>query len=242
MTLNGRIALVTGGAKRLGREIALALGRAGADVAISYHSSAAEAAKTEAALTSLGRRAIALPCDVRSGTAVHGLVEQVSDRLGPIDVLVANAGVFSRTPLDEATEAAWDLHLDTNAKGSFLAAQEVALRMRERGGGIIFIADVAGLRPWRNYVPYSVSKAAVVALTRALAIELAPEIRVNAVAPGPVLLPHDFDAAATERAVARTLLHRTGRPSDVAEAVLYLATAEYVTGVVLPVDGGRHLG
>jgi pteridine reductase len=114
--------------------------------------------------------------------------------------------------------------------------------MRSRGGAITFIADSAGLRPWASYVPYSISKAGVVALTRGLAIELAPAVRVNAVAPGPVLLPADYDEAARRKSIARTLLQRVGSAEDIAQAVVYLAAAPYVTGVVLPVDGGRHLG
>ncbi len=242
MKLAKRIALVTGGARRLGRDIALGLARAGADVAISHHTSAEDAARTADEIRALGRRALAVECDVREDEQVRSLVERATLELGHVDVLVASAGIFFRTPMAELQEADWDAHIDINLKGAFLCAHHVGLQMSQRGGCMVLIADVAGMRPWPNYLPYSVSKAGVIALTRGLAVQLAPRVRVNAVAPGPVLLPENYGAEATERAIARTLLHRVGSPADVTDAVLYLASADYVTGVVLPVDGGRHLG
>lgn len=241
LPLERRVALVTGGATRLGRAIAVALARAGADVAISYWQSERQAADTVAEIIGLGRRAMALRCDMRDAAQIERLVGDAVSSLGEIDLLVVNAGVFRRTPVDVATAADWDWHMATNGRAAFLCAQVVGLRMRERGGAIVLIADVAGLRPWPAYIPYSASKAAVISVTEGLAQALAPNVRVNAIAPGPVLPPEDLDEKALERAVARTLLGRTGAASDVADAVLYLATAAYVTGVVLPVDGGRHL-
>jgi NAD(P)-dependent dehydrogenase (short-subunit alcohol dehydrogenase family) len=239
--LENRVALVTGGATRLGREIVLALADAGADVAFSYHRSEQQASRTAADVAARGRSTAAFRCDVRDAEQVAAMLAGTTTSLGPIDLLVLNAGVFRRTPISETTEADWDWHMDTNAKGAFLCAQRVGAAMRDRGGTIVLVADVAGLRPWPNYLPYSASKAAVVSLTQGLALALAPKVRVNAVAPGPVLPPEGADEKAVERSIARTLLQRLGHPRDVAEAVLYLAGAEYVTGVVLPVDGGRHL-
>jgi NAD(P)-dependent dehydrogenase (short-subunit alcohol dehydrogenase family) len=240
--LSRQVALVTGGAIRLGREISLALAEAGADVAFSYHRSAAAAARTEADIAALGRRSAAFACDVRDASQVESLLDRTIETLGPIDLLVVNAGVFRRTPIDTATDEDWDWHMATNARAVYVCARRVGLTMRERGGSIVIIADVAGLRPWPSYVPYSASKAAAVSLTQGLALALAPKVRVNAVAPGPVLPPEESDAGAIRRSVSRTLLGRVGSPADVAGAVLYLATAPYVTGVILPVDGGRHLG
>lgn len=239
--LDARIALVTGGGTRLGRAISVALAGAGADVAVTYLQSAEGAAGTVAEIGAMGRRSVALECDLRDSASVSAMVGEVRSALGPIDLLVLNAGVFRRTPIEAASEDDWDWLMDTNAKGAFLCARELAGEMRERGGAIILLADVAGLRPWPSYIPYSASKAAVVSLTQGLAMALAPRVRVNAVAPGPVLPPDDFDQVDLQRAVDRTLLKRPGAPADVTQAVLYLATAEYVTGVVLPVDGGRHL-
>jgi len=241
MPAEPQVALVTGGARRLGRAIALALARAGYDVAISYRTSTAEARRTVADLCAEGRRAAAFACDVRSRQAVSHLVRRTHRVLGPIDLLVVNAAVFRRTPLEETTEREWRFHIDTNLKGAFWCAQRVGLEMARRGGAIVMIADVAALRPWPGYLAYSISKAGVVALTRGLAIRLAPRVRVNAVAPGPVLPPEDFTTVETAKAAAQTLLRRLGSPEDVAAAVVYLASASYVTGVVLPVDGGRHL-
>lgn len=239
--LAGHVALVTGGARRLGRHIALALARAGADVAISYHASADAAAETAANISAIGRRSLALPCDVRSASAVAQAFDQVVSSLGALDILVANAGVFARTPIAEVTAADWDAQVRINLTGVFFCAQQAGLRMRRGGGSIILIADVAGLAPWKHYVPYSVSKACVIALARSLAIELAPSVRVNAVAPGLVLPPEGLDQVAFQETVRRTPLGRPGHPDDVADAVVYLAAAHYVTGVTMPVDGGRHL-
>ncbi len=241
MPAEPRIALVTGGARRLGRAISLALARAGYDVAISYRSSAADARRTVAALRAEGRRAAAFRCDVRNRAEVARLVERTRRALGPVDLLVINAGVFRRTPLEKTTESDWRFHMDTNLEGAFWCAQCAGLEMARRGGAIVMIADVAGLRPWPGYLPYSISKAGMVALTRGLAIRLAPRVRVNAVAPGPVLPPEEYSPAEAAQAAAQTLLRRLGSAEDVAAAVVYLASAPYVTGVVLPVDGGRHL-
>jgi len=239
--LADRVALVTGGAKRLGREIALALARAGAEVAFTYSSSEAEAAETARDIGKLGRRAAAFSCDLRDGRQVDDMVAGAVAAFGAIDVLVLSAAVFRRTPLETATDEDWDYHFDTNARGAYLVARRVGPQMRARGGSIILIGDVAGLRPWGNYIPYSASKAAVIALTQGLAVALAPEVRVNAIAPGPVLAPSGGGEADLQHAAERTLLRRHGSAQDITGAVLYLATANFVTGVVLPVDGGRHL-
>jgi NAD(P)-dependent dehydrogenase (short-subunit alcohol dehydrogenase family) len=240
-SLEKRVALVVGGATRLGRAISLALAGAGADVGIGYLRSDKQATETANEIRARGRRAQIFRCDVRDPDSIAAMVGGAKAALGPIDLLVVNAGVFRRTPIETATVEDWDSQMETNARGAFLCAQRVGLEMRERGGAIVLISDVAGLRPWSSYIPYSASKAAMISITQGLAQALAPKVRVNAIAPGPVLPPEDFDEEEVRRAIARTLLRRQGDANDIATAVLYLATAEYVTGVVLPVDGGRHL-
>jgi NAD(P)-dependent dehydrogenase (short-subunit alcohol dehydrogenase family) len=156
--------------------------------------------------------------------------------------LVANAGAFERTPLTTLTDADWDAMLTNNLKAAYLSAQRLGLHMHAHGGGcIVTLADVAGIRPWVDYLPYSIAKAGIIALTQALAKELAPSVRVNAIAPGPVLFPEGFDPVVRRREIDRTLLKREGHPDDIAAAVLFLIRNTYITGVVLPVDGGRLL-
>ncbi len=242
MELRGATALVTGGGHRLGRHIALGLASAGANVVINYHRSAAAAADTARDAAAYGVRAIALQADAADPDQMRALLAKVDTELPPIDLLVANAGVFRRTPLDATTEADWDDMMRLNFTSFLVPAQLLGERMRARGAGcIVALADVAALRPWGAYLPYCVAKRCVVALAQGLARELAPAVRVNAIAPGPVLFPDDFDPAARQREIDRTLLRRAGDPADIAAAVLYLARNDYVTGSVLPVDGGRLL-
>jgi pteridine reductase len=240
--LGTRVAVVTAGARRLGRAIALALAEAGCNVAITFRSSPADADATLESLRATGVKSLAVQADVAEAEQVHRVLERTLAAFGRVDILVANAGAFRRTPVSALTEADWDDMITSNLRTAFLCAHRFGLHMRAHGGGaIVTIADVAGLRPWADHLPYSIAKACVIALTRALAQELAPTVRVNAVAPGPVLFPEGFDAAAKAREVSRTLLQRQGASSDVADAVLCLLRNDYITGAVLPVDGGRLL-
>jgi pteridine reductase len=240
--LRGRVAVVTGGARRLGAAIVLALADAGCDVVVNYRHSADDAEATAAQARLRGVRTSTVQGDVAQAADVGRLLETTLASFGRVDVLVANAGAFRRTPVETLTESDWDDMLDNNLRACFLCAHRFGLHMRDHGGGtVIALADVAGLRPWADYLPYCVAKAGVIALTRGLAKALAPGVRVNAVAPGPVLFPDDYDPVLREREVARTLLRRAGTPQHVAEAVLALARNDYLTGVVLPVDGGRVL-
>jgi NAD(P)-dependent dehydrogenase (short-subunit alcohol dehydrogenase family) len=233
--VRGRWALVTGAAKRVGREIALELGRRGMHVAVHYHRSAAEAAETVAALAALGVEAVALGADLADARAVAELAAAAERRSGGIMVLVNSASTYVRTPFDALDEAAWAASLDTNLRAPFLLAWHLGRAMRSRGvGRIINLADWAVDRPYAGYLPYFVAKAGIVGLTKALAKELAPAVQVNAVAPGPVLLREAIRRA--------TLLGRIGRPEDVARCVRFLAEeADYTTGAVYHVDGGRHV-
>jgi pteridine reductase len=240
--LRGGVAVVTGAARRVGAAIALALADAGCNVVINYRRSATDAEATAVRARSAGVTAITVQGDVSQTAGVTRLLESTLATFGRVDVLVANAGTFRRTPVDTLTEADWDDILDNNLRASFLCAHRFGLHMRDHGGGVVIaLADVAGLRPWADYLPYSVAKAGVIALTQGLAKALAPTVRVNAIAPGPVLFPDDYDPVLRDREVARTLLRRQGSPQNIADAVLALVRNDYLTGVILPVDGGRVL-
>ena len=241
MELRGRWALVTGAAKRVGRSIALALAERGANVVVHYHTSTAAAAETVGALEALGVRAFALGGDLSRSTEVERLAGEAEARSGGLAVLVNSAANYLRVSFDHLTEAVWDASLDTNLKAPFLLSWSVGRAMRARGAGrIINIADWAGERPYRDYLPYCVSKAGVICLTKALAKELAPEVTVNAIAPGPVMPPEDMGEAERQAIVRATPLRRLGSPEDIARCVRFLAEeADFTTGSTYYVDGGR---
>lgn len=242
MELRRSRALITGGARRLGRAIALSLADAGAHVAFTYHSSHRAAAATRRAIEARGVRALALQADAADDAQMARVIEQVTAAFTRLDLWVANAGEFRRTPLRSVRERDWDDMLRLNFATFLVPARRIGPLMRRQGSGcIIAMADVAAIRPWVDYIPYCVAKRAVVSLTQELAVQLAPQVRVNAIAPGPVLFPRGFPAAMRAREVGRTRLRRVGAPRHVTAAVRYLATNDYVTGTVLPVDGGRLL-
>jgi pteridine reductase len=230
-------ALVTGGAVRVGRAIALALARAGMDVAIGYHRSATAARQTRQDLEKLGARAVSLRADLASPIAACRLVRQAAATLGGLEVLVNSAALFGSTPFGAVTPTAYDRFLNLNLRGPFFCAQAAARIMGRRGGHIVNIGDVATRKAWPSYIPYTLSKAGIVALTRSLAVVLRPQrIAVNCVAPGAVLRPESFSRARW-RAVTRG---HEGSAEDVAAAVVFLATCPpYITGQVLGVDGGE---
>jgi NAD(P)-dependent dehydrogenase (short-subunit alcohol dehydrogenase family) len=240
--LHDAVAVITGGARRLGKSIALALADAGCHVVLNYHRSAADAEVTAAAARRAGVHALTVSGDVTQAAAVDRLLAATLAEFGRLDILVANAGAFLRTPMATLSEADWDAMLTTNLKSAYLCAQRLGVYMHAHGGGcIVTLADVAGIRPWLDYLPYSIAKAGIITLTQALAKELAPSVRVNAIAPGPVLFPAEFDPVVRQREIDRTLLKREGHPQNIADAALFLIRNDYVTGVVLPVDGGRLL-
>ena len=232
---------MTGGARRVGKAIALALAGKGADVVVHYNSGEADAQETVRAVRALGVRAGTLQADLGDADAARLLPLQAHAALGALDILVNSAAMMMRTPIGEVTVAQWDAMFHLNLRAPFLVAQAAAPLLRVRKGVIINIADLAAYETWPAYVPHAITKAGVVQMTRGLARALAPDIRVNAVAPGAVLLPDDWDADAAERLVATTPLARLGSAEDVAQAVVYLCEASYVTGDVLIVDGGRHI-
>ena len=237
----GRRALVTGGGVRVGRAISLALGRAGYRVAVHYRSSQSDAAGTVRDLKRMGGRPLALRADLSRPEEIERLFEEVDEQLGGLDLLVNGAAIFPRQEALDVSTADWDRVFAINVRAPFLCCQEAARRMPE-GSSIVNITDTGADEAWPSYVPYVASKAALASVTRGLARALAPGIRVNAVAPGPVLLPKSDSSHEAERAAAgRTVLGRVGTPEDVADAVLFLDRAPYVTGEVIRVDGGHHL-
>ncbi|AMV27408.1 Glucose 1-dehydrogenase 2 [Gemmata sp. SH-PL17] len=240
-----RVALVTGsGAKRVGSVVAGALARREYAIAVHYRTSAAEADDTVAALRSAGGEAAAFPADLTDERAVRAMVRDVLGHFGRIDVLVNCAAVWKPKPLEEVTAADVRFHFDTNALGTFLTCQQVGLAMVQQpeGGAIVNIGDWAEVRPYPGYAAYFPSKGAVTATTRCLAVELAlrnPRVRVNAILPGPVMLPPDLPEAEKQQAINATLVKREGSPNNIAQAVLSFLDNDFVTGACLPVDGGR---
>jgi len=241
--LKGKVALVTGAAKRVGRSIALELASRGCHVAITYRSSQAEAARTVREIQRKGVQGFALQVDQREGDQVRQAVRQIFSRFRRIDILVNNASSFYPTPLPQATEAQWRDLIDTNLTGPWAFAQAVApIMKRRRAGKIVNIVDTAAFLPWPDYLPYCAAKGGLVTLTWGLAKALAPEIQVNGIAPGPILMPKGISAEEKNQAIRRTLLKRSGSPQDIVQAVLFfLEGSDFVTGVILPVDGGRLL-
>ncbi|MFQ5611798.1 MAG: SDR family NAD(P)-dependent oxidoreductase [Anaerolineae bacterium] len=243
MDVAGKTALVTGGAQRVGKAISLALARAGANVVVNYHRSAEAAQATAAEARALGVEALAVQADVAELESVQALVARAEARFGGVDVLVNNASLFQKTPFPTDDLTAWQRVTGVLIHGAFYCANAVAPGMLARGdGAIVNIADVAAWQPWPNFAAHCVGKAALLALTRQLALELAPAVRANAVAPGLVLPPPNLGAKQIQRLARRTLFDRWGTPEDVAQAALFLVQADYITGEVITVDGGGRLG
>jgi 3-oxoacyl-[acyl-carrier protein] reductase/pteridine reductase len=239
--LLGKSALVTGGARRVGRGIALALAKAGADVAITFRSSQAEAAETAREIESLGHRALAVECDVRSEASVRAAVAATAGLFGRLDLVVNNAAVFETAPLDKLTLDQWDAVFETNARGPFLVAREALVHLRATEGRIVNIGSLGGIHAWASHAHYCASKAALHSLTVSMAKAFAPQVSVNCVAPGWIEMADDSSEQAAHFA-AKTPMHRNGRVEDVAQAVLFFAAGpHFVTGQVLAVDGGLGL-
>jgi pteridine reductase len=231
---------VTGSSKRLGREVALGLAKHGADVVIHYRSSESEARQAAEEVEALGRRAITLKADLEDISQIRALFEKTAAQLGRLDLLVNSAASFVQTEFAKTTDKEWSESLDTNVKAPFFCSQAAAPLLKKTNGCIINFADVGGILGWTGYIPHSISKAGVVMLTKCLAKELAPEVRVNAIAPGTITLPDDAPEIEANF-IKQAPLKRSGRPSDIVQAVVYLATAKFVTGHTLVVDGGRVL-
>ena len=239
--LIGKVALVTGAAKRIGRSVALRLASEGADVIVNYRGSKAKAEEVVAQISATGRRAMGIRADVAKRTDVLALFATIEKEFGRLDILVNNAGMFFPAKFEELTEEQWDTILDANLKSQFLCSQTAAPMLRRSGQGrIVNFASLGGLLAWPAYTHYCVSKAGVIMLTRCLARALAPEITVNAVAPGTISFPGDAPEIA-ENFIRRAPMGRTGGPEDIDDAVMFLVQAPFITGQVIVVDGGRTL-
>ena len=242
MDIEGKVALVTGAAKRVGRSIALALAERGAELVAHYHTSDREAQEVLALAKKLGGKPVAVRADLAVPGEIGAMVEAAMRAFGRVDILVNSAAIFSRTPFPTLTEADWDRFLAVNLKAPFLLCRQVGEIMCRQGHGkIVNVADIAGTKVWADFIPYSVSKAGLLALTTGLAKALAPAVQVNAIAPGTVLLPAGSAPEEQARAVERVPLRRLGSPEDIARAALYLIESDFVTGEVLTVDGGQRL-
>ncbi len=242
MELKGKVALVTGGARRVGREVVLAFARAGADVVIHYHRSGADAEATAEDARSLGVRAFPVQGDLAEPMEIDGIFAAVGDEFGRLDVLVNNAAVFDRTPIESLSAEQWDAQLAVNARAPALCIR-AALPLMADGGAIVNITDVSAQKPWAGYPAYCASKAALVALTKSTAKALAGRnIRVNAVAPGVAEWAEGAGREQMEAVLAQVPLKRPGSGKDVAAAAVFLARSDYITGQNLRVDGGWDMG
>ncbi|MDJ0521074.1 MAG: SDR family oxidoreductase [Planctomycetota bacterium] len=240
--LQGRKALVTGASQRIGRALSLALARAGADVALHYRTDEAGARETAAYISDMERRAPVLQADLGDVEACEGLASAAHDALGGLDILINNAAIFERTPLETLTVHDFDRHTQINARSVYALTLAAGRRMKAEGGGdVVNLVCISAWKPYPDYVPYNASKAAVANLTRSFAKVLAPDVRVNGIAPGPILPAASEAPGQGEQAVADTLLKRWGTPEDIAGACLFFLRARYVTGYTLAVDGGRSI-
>jgi NAD(P)-dependent dehydrogenase (short-subunit alcohol dehydrogenase family) len=240
--LAGKVALVTGGAKRLGRASALALAEAGADVAITFRKSGADAAKTVKDLQTTGVRALAVRCDVTDAKSVAAAVKLVVKKFGGLDILINNAGNYETVAFEDLTIQQWDAIFASNVRGPFVVSQAALKYLRARQGRIVNMGSLGGLRPWADHAHYCSSKAALHMLTKVMAKALAPEIAVNCVAPGMIVLGEKAAAGFFRRMAKQTPMQRNGSGEEIAAAVLFFATApKFITGQIVFVDGGLGL-
>ncbi|MDF3071667.1 MAG: 3-oxoacyl-[acyl-carrier protein] reductase [Polyangiaceae bacterium] len=240
-SLRGKRALVTGAGQRVGQAIALALGAEGMHVAVHYRESRAGAEETARRIVESGGRATLLAADLSSREEARGLVDSALTELGGLDLVVASAASFERVALADVDDAAWDRSLDLNLASPFALVHRAVPALRATQGSVVFVTCSSATVPMRGYLPYVVSKGALKHLMKTLALELSPDIRVNAVAPGTVMPPPSYDEAAIARLARAIPLARVGSPEDIARAVVYLATSPFVTGHELAVDGGRSV-
>lgn len=242
MELCGRAAIVTGGAVRLGRALALALGGEGVRVGVHYGSSAGPAEAVVGQIKAMGSDAVAIQADLSQPTEVSSIVERAAARFGQVDILVNSAAIFEPGNWDDTTEANWDRHFAINLKSPFFLSQAFAAQVGQgRPGHIVNIADWRGTRPGPDHVAYTLTKAAIIALTSSLALALAPNIQVNAIAPGLILPPPGQDQAYLERKASQVPARRVGSPQEIARAMVFLLRSDFVTGDLIFVTGGEHL-
>ncbi len=242
MELDGRVAVVTGGAVRLGKALALALAEEGVRLAVHYNSSSGPAEETVAMIRDLGSDALAVQGDLSQPSQAPALIERAAAHFGQVDILVNSAAIFEPGDLAHTTEASWDRHFGINLKSPFFLSQAFAAHVgHERRGHIVNIADWRGLRPDPGYLSYSLTKAGVLAMTKGLALALAPNIQVNAIAPGAILPPPGKDQAYLDQLAEAIPLERVGSPGEIARTMVYLLKSDFVTGEAIFVTGGEHL-
>ena len=242
MQIEGKTALITGGAHRVGKAITMTLAEAGANVVVNYYSSDTAAQETVREAEALGVGALAVQADIGEMDQVRNLVAAAAERFGAVDILVNSASIWLKTPMPMGDFGDWHRVLGVLLDGSMYLADAVAPMMQARGeGAMVNIVDLSAWKPFAGYIAHSVGKAGLLALTRQLALELAPAVSVNAVAPGPVLPPPEYSPEQVARVAARTLKGRWGVAQDVADAVRFLVEADYITGEVIVVDGGERL-
>ncbi|NJN93579.1 MAG: SDR family oxidoreductase [Anaerolineales bacterium] len=243
MDIKNKVALITGGAHRVGKAITLMLAKAGANVVINYHTSAAQAEATAEEIRAMGTKPLIIQADIADYSQVKAMAGQVKIWFGGIDILVNSADRWEKSPFPSEDMGPWERIIGTGVNGPYYVTNAFAPLMLERGGGaIVNIVDLSAWEAWPNFTAHAVAKSALAAMNRQFAIELGPTIRVNAVAPGPVLPPPDYSPAQIESVAARTLLNRWGSADDVAQAVKFLIEADYISGETIRVDGGEHYG
>ena len=242
MDIHQKTALVTGAAKRVGREIAMKLAQKGARVLLHYNTSETEALKTSSEIKNLGADCRLFKADLSKERDIDRMVKEIYASGASVDILVNSASLFYKTFVGKTSEDDWNRLLDTNLKAPFFLSQVIGSHMRQNKGGVILnIADWSGLRPYKDYAAYCASKGGLITLTKAFARDLAPHVRVNAIAPGPVLLPPDFSEKEKEAIAQQTAVGRIGTPADIANAAAFLIDNDFINGTVLVVDGGRSI-
>jgi len=243
MIIKGKTALVTGGAIRVGRAITLGLAQAGANVVINYNRDAEKAGSTAKETEALGVKALAIQADISDWEQVKTMFAEIHSRIGPVDILVNNSSLFKRTPIPTNSVEEWQKVTGVLINGAFFVSNLAAVDMLEKKqGAIVNIVDLTAWEAWPKYAAHVVGKSALLALTRQLAMDLAPYVRVNAVAPGPVLPPLDYAPEKIKRTASKTLLDRWGSPEDISKTVNFLIESDYINADVVTVDGGERYG
>lgn len=242
MQIKDSVIIITGAATRVGREVALTLAGRGAHIAFTYYAADEPWQQTQSEIEALGVKCLAEQLEVRDSVQVKAFVQKTLTHFGRINILINNASIWLKSPFLQITEADWDLAMDVNLKGPFLCSQAVApVMLKQNSGVIINITDLSAFQVWSGYAHHAASKAGLVALTKSLAVELAPAVRVNAIAPGTVMLPPNAPPEKVQWAVENSLLKRVGSPQDVAQLAVFLIENDFNTGAVYFTDGGRSL-
>jgi NAD(P)-dependent dehydrogenase (short-subunit alcohol dehydrogenase family) len=242
-TLSGQVALVTGAGKRIGKAIALELARAGADVAVHVNRSVEEGEDTKAAIEAMGRRAVVVQANQRDVSAIKAACDEAAEKLGTVTLLANSAAIWPHVDIENCSEEDFNLAIEVNLRGPFFWARYLGAAMKKAGGGaIVSIADVTAFRPWADSVPYCISKAGVISMTLGMAKALAPEVRVNAIGPGPIIFPPNYPEEKKREDRDATLRGREGSPEDIARVIRFFFESPNVTGTFLPVDGGYRFG